>query len=231
MIVYSIPFTVGMEAQGTCPLFGHNISQTHSVPFCEDYDEESSSSSEDCDEVPIIAGLLLDLDNPTMCRGVGVAWHYCFYRTSSTMPQVAYFAVYRKENGNATYTQVEGTQERVEVQSGQYNTDFVCDTVSLREPAHVVEGDILGACILDDIQSGSTALDIVARDSALTLYRKDGSELCTGLEMANTNETLSMTAGLSLHLYLETGKYNAGMCGVCVFIHPLSFLFTDAQIL
>ena len=197
----SIGYTEGTDTSVCPPILGTNLGQTRTVGTSE---SEESDSSSNAVTRPAYTGLLLDFDSQAECTGTAAVWHYCFYLESSSSyySQVAEFGVYRmQESGN--YARVRESHRRVEVHN-EYSLlvpDFICQSITMDEPFSVLEGDLIGACLLNDPTNNIYALDLLAiADVSHKLHRRN---TCTSSEVDPLSSEWSLISRMALHLYLE----------------------------
>ena len=95
---------------------------------------------------------------------------------------------------------------RLEVQPGAQSTRFFCGDINItNDTFEVQQGDVIGACLLDDPQFNIHPLDIFASSSFHRLYSEDNSDFCSNIGSVDTSSPRwSIQSGLGLHLYLET---------------------------
>jgi len=95
---------------------------------------------------------------------------------------------------------------KLEIQPGAQNTSFFCGNIKIaNETFEVLQGDIIGACLLDDPQYDIHPLDIVASSDYHQLYSEENSDFCSNIGSVDTSSPRwSVQSGVALHLYLET---------------------------
>ena len=157
-----------------------------------------------------IVGLVLNSATPAKCVGSGIAWHYCFYpsQRNTSKSQVASFDVYREQVSFSSgwYGRIEQSIVRVEIRSNieRVSGKLYCEVVNIDTPFAVLEGDILGACLLQN--PTVDALDIIGASDKYHLQL--GPEACdsTVSQLVNRDWFRLSDSGIAMHLYLEMGK-------------------------
>ena len=185
-------YTVAQELVAICPTFGSN---QQSITSLQDDDENTEDTT----------GLFLNLNERATCQGTAKTWHYCFHIPSDNIdPQLrAEFGVYRK---HANHYDCVPDSRRIVIVPAE-NPSPSCFSLNVLLPFTVLEGDVIGACILRRVPGISSGLDLLASSTGQQLYRSPDTDLCgSSTDKVQTNDFISTGAGIALQLYLEIGK-------------------------
>ena len=150
-------------------------------------------------------GLFLNLNERATCQGTAKTWHYCFHIPSdNTDPQLrAEFGVYRQQSDR--YDRVTDSRRIIIVPAD--NPSPSCFSLNVLLPFTVLEGDVIGACILRRVPGISSGLDLLAFSTGQQLYRPPNTRLCgTFADSVHIDDFILTGAGIALQLYLEIGK-------------------------
>ena len=126
----------------------------------------------------------LDVDHPICCSGKITSWRVCYYGPAAnddSKPYRVKYAVYRPnvtENNDTGYHLVPGSNRSTTLSTKgshrsssrrSHNRGFHCYEQSLESDMHshvvIEEGDVVGACVVDDPNGEMKQLNIVSKVS------------------------------------------------------------------
>ena len=156
-------------------------------------------------------GFYLDTDNPAPYSGIVTRWYYCHYIPYLTFakPRQTTFAVFRRTNdGFERVSEPALIQENYQ-QLISLGERFECNNFRVSPGIPVQEGDILGACIYDFLES-SHELNIVGNNASqdfrlLFANGLDCKVIDKLIPSSVTNDMVVQVSSRVMHLYAEIG--------------------------
>lgn len=153
-------------------------------------------------------GFYLNLDNPAVCSGTVVAWHFCYYRLIET--NVAAFVVYR-QSPDGNYQELSESYRVVARQEAnkrkKRQTGFNCEDIPLPlgEQFDVQVGDVLGACLLSSSDSDNPLRIQANSATGRRLFQPNfNTNLCQRSSLTSINQgDLQEVGSAALHLYAD----------------------------
>ena len=152
-----------------------------------------------------VDGLILNLDNTTLCSGIAVAWHFNYYVDFSNRNLESIFRVYRAvENAvEGTYQVVSGSSMSILILSSElFLDDAVCKHLAIMQPFKVREGDIIGICFDSEVQTPRMLATTVNK----RVHMGSTSQGCSQLNKINLQKWGNVLDGHELLLELEISE-------------------------
>ena len=165
----------------TCGIIGNNVEQS--------FDRETDRN------------FFLNTQDPAQCNGTINEFQYCYYRHFFSAASYAFtFAVYRESNPGS-YSAV---SEAFTAERDPNSAEFACLNFSVSDQIQIQVGDMIGACIYDPPDSGSSRRRetyVVGEDASNDRYlMRTSNSGCDDFTVPNTVSSLSRRDGRVLHI-------------------------------
>ena len=177
---------------------------------CATADCQFGSNRNEGSAETLLRGQLVDLENPLMCSGSIVAWHFCFYsdnlvNVQEEVPYTAHFRVYRSVAANMLQRVHDVQRGLLLSQLEGREAIFLCfdDALEQDQYLNVQEGDILAVFIPVIFPP----LLLVGTNTEGRVYRDIRSPGAPFGDLTLPISGLMMLENHTIHLYADVGKY------------------------
>ncbi len=151
----------------------------------------------------------LNSNEPFSCKGTVDSFTYCYFRPSRRAVNInsysATFAVYRMNPKDTDYNPVSSvftvsrTQQQINNDFSNPQTNFACSDFILSQPVSVEAGDVFGACIVSPSARDIFRLDMFGRGS--TVLRRIRRSTCTDTTVPSSVSTTGATITGTLYIH------------------------------
>ena len=191
-----------------------NMHAIHTIPTqlgipCAKADCQFGSSGNEGSADTSLRGQFVDLENPLMCSGSIVAWHFCFYTDNVNVqeetPYTARFRVYRSVAANMLQRVHDVQRGFLMNQLESREAEFLCfdDVLGEDQYLDVLEGDILAVFI----RVIFPPLLLVGTNTEGRVYRDIRRPGAPFRDLTLPISGLMMLHNHTIHLYADVGKY------------------------